>query len=186
MKMIAYFGTMNKIEDFISEVKVQNVNNVIGTIGFWLTSDIHFAKPYAIGKETVFQKSETEFWEDGEPKVIQVDKPVTGFIYKVFIDEPNLKIYDSNTVDSYDLFMNDRDKYCEYFHARKRNPTWKDEVILLNMEEANEKFRNSLIRQEYEGFVIRNCKLQNGVTDLYCLFSINSPLISDIIPVETL
>jgi hypothetical protein len=186
MKMIAYFGTLNKIEDFTSEEKVQNINNVIGTIGFWLTSDIHSAKPYAIGTETVYQKSETEFWEDGAPKVIQVEKTVTGFIYKIFIDEPNLKIYDSNTGDSYELFMNERDKYCEYIHAGKRNFTWKDEAILLNMEEANEKFRNSLIRQGYEGFVIQNCKLQNGVTDLYCFFSINSPLISDIIPVETL
>ncbi|MCL7748809.1 hypothetical protein [Halalkalibacter alkaliphilus] len=184
--MIAYFGTMNKIEDFTSEAKVQNVNNVIGTIGFWLTTDIHSAKPYATGTETVYQKSETEFWEDGAPKVIQVERRVTGFIYKIFIDEPNLKIYDSNTVDSYELFMNERDKYCEYIHARKRNFTWKDEAILLNMEEANEKFRNSLIRQGYEGFVIRNYKLQDRVTDLYCLFSINSPLISDIIPVETL
>ncbi|KHF41512.1 hypothetical protein [Halalkalibacter okhensis] len=153
--MIAYFGTLNKIEDFTNEGKVQNVNNVIGTIGFWLTSDIHSAKAYAIGTETVYQKSETEFWEDGAPKVIQVEKRVTGFIYKLFIDEPN------------------------HF-------TWKDEAILLNMEEANEKFRNSLIGQGYEGFVIRDCKLQDGVTDLYCLFSINSPLISDIIPVETL
>jgi hypothetical protein len=82
--------------------------------------------------------------------------------------------------------MYDRDKYCEYFRAGKRNFTWKDEATLLNMEEANEKFRNSLIRQGYEGFVIQNYKLQNGVTDLYCFFSIKSPLISDIIPVETL
>jgi len=184
--MIAYFGTMNKVEDFTSEVKTQNVDNVIGTIGYWLTSDIHSAKPYAIGTETVYQKSETEFWEDGKPKVIQVDKPVTGFIYKIFIDEPNLKLYDSNNNDSYDLFMNDRDKYCEYIHARKRDFTWKDNATLLNMEEANEKFRTSLIQHGYEGFIIQNYKLQNGVTDLYCLFSINSPLISDIIPVENL
>ncbi|MDT8862082.1 hypothetical protein N0O92_17875 [Alkalihalobacillus sp. MEB130] len=184
--MIAYFGTMYKIEDFTSEGNVQNANNVIGTIGLWLTSDIQSAKPYAIGTETVYQKSETDFWEDGKPKVIQVERRVTGYIYKLFLDEPNLKIYDSNNGDSYELFMNDRDKYCEYIHARKRNFTWKDEATLLNMEEANEKFRNNLIHQGYEGFVIRNYKRQNGVTDLYCLFSIKSPLISDIIPVETL
>ncbi|MDQ0257098.1 hypothetical protein J2S74_004544 [Evansella vedderi] len=184
--MIVFFGAMNKIEDFNKEIKVQNANNVVGTIGFWLTSDINSAKPFAIGTKTVYEKSETEFWEDGEPKVIQVEKPVIGFIYKIFLDEPNLKVYHSTTADSYDLFMSDRDKYCDYFHAKKRNPTWKDEAILLNKEEANEKFRNTLIDQGYEGFVIRNCKLQNGFTDLYCLFSINSPLVSDIIPVETL
>ncbi|MBP3953640.1 hypothetical protein [Bacillus suaedae] len=184
--MIAYFGTMNEVEDFTSEEKIQNTDKVIGTIGFWLTSDIQSAKPYAIGTETVFQKSETEFWEDGKPVVIQIDQPVTGFIYKLFLDEPNLKIYDSNTMDSFDLFMNDRDKYCEYIRARKRNFTWKDDATLLNMEEANENFRNNLISQGYEGFVIQNYKLKNGVIDLYCLFTLKSPLISDRIPVEML
>lgn len=184
--MIAYFGTMNEVEDFTSEEKIQNVDNVIGTIGFWLTSDIQSAKPYAIGTETVFQKSETEFWEDGKPVVIQVEKPVAGFIYKLFLDEPNLKIYDSNTMDSFDLFMNDRDKYCEYIRGRKRNFTWKDEATLLNMEEANEKFRNNLISHGYEGFVIQNYKLKNEVTDLYCLFTLKSPLVSDRIAVEML
>lgn len=124
--------------------------------------------------------------EDGAPKVIQVDQPVIGFIYKIFLDEPHLKIYNSHTVSPYELFMNDRDNYCEYIHARKSNFTWKDEAILLNMEEANENFRNSLIREGYEGFVIKNGKAQNEGPDLYCLFSLNSPLISDIIPVESL
>lgn len=184
--MIVYFGSIKKFEYFNKELMVQNVNNDIGTIGLWFTSDINSAKPYAIGTETVFEKSETDFWEDGKPKVIQIDRPVIGFIYKVYINDPYLKIYESNTVDTYDLFMEDRDKYCDYFSAKKRNLTWKDNAILLNKEEANQKFRNNLISHGYEGFLIRNCNLQVGVTDLYCLFSADTLHISDIIPVETL
>lgn len=184
--MIVYVGAMKKIEYFNQESIVQNVNTDIGTIGFWCTSDIASSKPYAIGTETVFEKSETEFWEDEEPIVVQIDRPVIGFIYKVYIDEPTLKIYEPNTVDSYDLFMSDRDNYCDYFSSKKRSLTWKDKAILLNKEEANAKFRNKLISQGYEGFLIRNYKLQIGVTDLYCLFSVESFHISDIIPIETL
>ncbi|MCD8501880.1 MAG: hypothetical protein LRY71_09655 [Bacillaceae bacterium] len=109
--MIVYFGVLKKVEDFSSEIKIQNDDSVVSTIGHWLTSDLFAAKPYAIGTETVLQKSETDFWDDGEPKVIQVDKPVYGVIYKLFLDEPNLKVYDSTTVDSYGLFMNDRDNF---------------------------------------------------------------------------
>jgi hypothetical protein len=186
MHMIVYIGAMKKIEYFNKESIVQNVNNDIGTIGFWCTSDIDSSKPYAIGTETVFEKSETEFWEDGEPIVVQIERPVIGFIYKVFIDEPHLKIYEPSTVDSYDLFMRDRDIYCDYFSAKKRNLTWKDKAILLNKEEANAKFRTNLISQAYEGFLIRNYKLQIGVTDLYCLFSVDSLHLSDNLPIETL
>ncbi|MDG5789628.1 hypothetical protein QA612_19405 [Evansella sp. AB-P1] len=79
---------------------MKSIDADIDTIGFWFTSDFQSAKPFAIGTETVFEKSTTEFWEDGEPKVIQVKKSVSRFIYKVFIDVPNLKFYDSATVDS--------------------------------------------------------------------------------------
>ncbi|MFA9557941.1 hypothetical protein ACERII_11595 [Evansella sp. AB-rgal1] len=183
--MIVYFGVMKKFEYDKKESIVQNVNNDIGTIGFWFSSDLHSAMSYAVGTETVFEKSKTDFWEDGEPKVIQMDKQILGFVYKVFIHEPNLKIYESDSDDSYDLFMNDRDKYCEYFRAKKGSLTWKDKAVLLNTEEANTKFRNTLIRQGYEGFLIRNCKLANGLTDLSCLFTIDSLQISEIIPVKT-
>lgn len=182
--MIGYFGAMKKFEYFNKDTAVQNAHHDIGTIGFWFTSDIDSAKPYAIGTETVFEKSETDFWEDGEPKVIQIERPVIGFIYKVYMNEPHLKIYESNTADPYDLFMSERDKYCDYFSPKKRNLTWKDKAILINKDEANEKFRNNLINQGYEGILIRNCKLENGVTDLYCLFTVDSLHISDIIPVE--
>ncbi|MGO4886634.1 hypothetical protein ACJ2A9_02660 [Anaerobacillus sp. MEB173] len=184
--MIVYFGSIKKFEYFNKEIIVQNGLNDIDTIGFWFTSDIHSAKPFAIGFETVTEESKTEFWEDGEPKVIQIDKPVNGYIYKVYIDEPQLKIYESNTVDSYDLFMKDRDKFCDYFSTQKKNLTWKDKAILLNKEEANANFRNSLIRQGFEGFLIRNYKLQIGVSDLYCLFAEVSLHIADIIPIDAL
>ncbi len=143
--MIVYHGSIRKFEHFAKETVVQNLRNDIDTIGFWFTSDIDSAKPYAIGTETVFQKSETEFWEDGEPKVVQLVRPVNGFIYKVYMDEPNLKEYKSNSEDSFDLFMRERDKYCDYLGARKRNLTWKDKAILLNKEEANAEFRKNLI-----------------------------------------
>jgi hypothetical protein len=184
--MIVYHGSIRKFEHFNKETVVQNLSNDINTIGFWFTSDINSAKPYAIGTETVIEKSETEFWEDGEPKVVQSDRPVSGFIYKVYIDEPNLKEYDSNTEDSYDLFMRERDKYCVYLRAKKRNLTWKDKAILLNKEEANAEFRKNLISQGYEGFLIRNTKLHSGVTDLYCIFSEDTLHIADVMPLDVL
>ena len=184
--MIAYFGSLEKFENFNKETIIQNAQDDIKTIGFWFTSDIQTAIPYAIGTETVYEKSETEFWEDGEPKVVPFERPIIGFIYKVYIDEPNLKIYQSNSVDAYELFMTDRDKYCDYFSTKKRNLTWKDEAILLNKDEANATFRKNLMNHGYEGFLIRNCRLQNGVTDLYCFFSVDALHISDVMPVETL
>ena len=186
MLMIVYYGSIRKFDHFNKETVVQNLSNDINTIGFWFTSDINSAKPYAIGTETVIEKSETEFWEDGEPKVVQSDRPVSGFIYQVYIDEPNLKEYESNTEDSYDLFMRERDKYCDYLGAKKRNLTWKDKAILLNKEEANAKFRRNLISQGYEGFLIRNTRLHSGVADLYCIFSEDSLHIADIMPVDAL
>lgn len=110
--MIVYHGSIRKFEHFNKEMVVhQNLINDINTIGFWFTSDIISAKPYTIGTKTVIEKSKTEYWEDGEPKVVQFDRPVSGFIYKVYIGEPNLKKYESNSEDSYDLFMRERDKY---------------------------------------------------------------------------
>lgn len=182
--MIIYHGSIRKFEHFNKETLVQNLPNDIDTIGFWFTSDPHSAKPHAIGTETVFQKSETEFWEDGEPKVVQIDRPANGFIYKVYIDEPNLKEYQSDSEDSYDLFMNERDKYCDYLVAKKRKPIWKDKAILLNKEEANAEFRKDLIRQGYEGFVVRNTKQQNGITDLYCIFSEDSLHIAEVTSID--
>jgi hypothetical protein len=184
--MIVYHGSIRNFEHFNKEAVVQNLRNDINTIGFWFTSDIDSAKPFAIGTEIIIQKSETEFWEDGEPKVVHFERPVSGFIYKVYIDEPNLKVYQSNSEDSYDLFMRERDKYCDYLGTKKRHITWKDKAILLNKEEANEEFRKNLFSQGYEGFSIRNTKLPCGVTDLYCIFSEDSLHIADVIPVDVL
>jgi hypothetical protein len=187
MRMIVYFGSIQKFEQFKKENIVQNVSYELDTIGFWLTSDIHSALPYAKGTETVFQKSQTEFWEDGHPKVVQTDRPVNGYIYKVYIDEPNLKVYEPNAEDSFDLFMRERDKYCDYLGGNKRNLTWKDQAILLNKEEANEDFRNHLIRQGYKGCLIGNTKLlQKELTNLVCIFSEDSLHIADVISVDEL
>ncbi|WP_078549167.1 hypothetical protein [Litchfieldia alkalitelluris] len=179
--MIMYHGSIREFEQFTKEMVVQNFSNDINTIGFWFTSDIQSAKPYAKGTETVFQKSETEFWEDGEPKVVECDKEVNGFIYKVYMDDPNLKEY-----QSYDLFMSERDNYCDYFGAKNKSLTWKDQAILLNKEEANSKLRKNLIKQGYEGFVIRNTKQDNDVTDLYCIFSEDSIHIANVVSVDVL
>lgn len=185
--MIVYLGSIQKVEQLKKENIVQNVSYELDTIGFWLTSDTSSALPYAKGTETVFQKSQTEFWENGDPKVVQMERPVNGFIYKVYIDEPNLKVYESNAEDSFELFMRERDKYCDYLEGNKRNLTWKDQAILLNKEEANEDFRNQLIRQGYEGCLIRNTKLlQNGVTNLVCIFSEDSLHIADVLSVDDL
>lgn len=184
--MIVYHGSIRKFELFTKETVVQKLNNGIDSIGFWFTSDIESAKHDAIGTETVIQKSETEYWEDGEPKVVQVDRPVRGFIYKVYMDEPNLKEYESNSEDSYDLFMRERDKYCDYFGVKEQNLTWKDNAILLNKEEANTAYCKNLIKQGFEGLVIRNTKLHSDVTDLYCIFSSEPLHISDVIPVDML
>jgi len=182
--MIVYYGSVRKFDQFNKESVVQDLSNEINTIGIWFTSDINSAKPFAIGTATVIEKSENEFWEDGEPKVVQLERLVRGYIYKVYIDEPNLKIYESNTEDSYDLFMVERDKYCDYLGSKKRNLTWKDHALLLNKEEANTAFRRSLINQGYEGFVIRNTKLHSSVTDLYCIFSEESLQIADVLSLD--
>ncbi|OLS40529.1 hypothetical protein [Bacillus sp. MRMR6] len=166
--MILYHGSIKKFDRFHKEVVIQNLSDGIDTIGFWFTSNIHVAKPFTVGTETVIEKSKTEFWEDGEPKVIQYERPVSGFIYKVFIDEPNLKEY-----PSYDLFISERNKYCDYLGS-----------ILLNKEEANGEFRKSILKQNYDGFFIRNTILHNNHTDLYCIFSEDALYIADIIPID--
>lgn len=184
MKMIVYHGSIRKFQKITKEMVVQNLNHNINTIGFWFTSDINTAKPFALGTETVFEKSETEFWDNGEPKVIQYEKTVSGYVYKVYIDEPNLKIYESNKEESYDLFMSERDLYCDYLGAIKRNVTWKDDAILLNKEKANTEFRKSLMKQGYEGLLIRKALIHNMITDLYCIFSEDSLLITEVVPLE--
>jgi hypothetical protein len=184
MKMIVYHGSIKKFQTFNEETVVQNLGNDINTIGFWFTADIHTAKPFAIGSETVFEKSKSEFWENGEPKIIQYERPVSGYIYKVHIDEPNLKIYESNTEESFAMFLRERDEYCDYLGAKKRNLTWKDGAILLNKEEANTKFRKSLIKQGYEGLLIRKTLVHSLITDLYCIFSEESLLITEVLPLK--
>jgi len=177
--MIVYYGSTKKFDQFTIETAVPQLPNGIDTIGFWLTSDINSAKPFAVGIETVIEKSKTEFWDDGEPKVVQYDKPVSGYIYRVFMDDPNLKEY-----VSYDLFMQDRDQYCDYFGTGKRNLTWKDQATLLNKDEANSLFRKNLIKKGFEGIVIRNMILKNEVTDLYGIFSKDALYIADVSPVD--
>jgi hypothetical protein len=184
MNMIVYHGSISNFQSFNKEIVVQNLSNDINTIGFWFTSDINSAKPFAIGSETVIEESKSEFWENGEPKVIQYERPVSGYIYKVYIDEPNLKIYESTNEESYDLFMRERDVYCDYLGAKKRNVTWNDNAILLNKEEANTEFRKSLIKQGYEGLLIRKTLIHNIITDLYCIFSEDSLLITEVLPLN--
>lgn len=182
--MIVYHGSIRKFHQFDKDTDVQKkLPNDIETIGTWCTSDIHSAKPFAIGSETVIEKSETEFWDDGEPKVIQYDKPVHGYVYKVFIDEPTLKEY-----DSYDLFMEVRDQYCDYAGAgcKNRSLTWKDKAILLNKKEANAAFLQSLTEQGYDGLTVRSTKLNQDVTDLYCIFSEDTLQIADTVPVDSI
>ncbi|SEN85989.1 hypothetical protein SAMN05192533_12344 [Mesobacillus persicus] len=182
--MIVYHGSIRKFDRFTNESVVQHLRNDINTLGLWFTSNLEAAKPFAIGTESVIEKSATEFWEDGEPKVVQVERPVRGFIYKVYVDEPNLKEYQSNTGDSFDLFMRERDKYCDYLGSHKKNLTWKDGAILLNEAEANSAFRKHLINQGYSGFILRETQQFNNITDLVCLFSTGSLQIAEIMPLD--
>lgn len=179
MPMNFYHGSIKKFDYFTQESVVQNLPNGIDTMGLWFTADIHSAKPFAIGTETIIQKSATEFWDDGEPKVMQLERPVRGYIYKVYMFDPNLKEY-----ESYDLFMEERDRYCDYFATGKKQPTWRDNATLLNKEEANNLIQKNLTKQGYEGIVIRNKDLENGVTDLYCFFSADSLQIAEVFSVE--
>ena len=179
--MIVYHGSIKKFEHFTEKTTIPQLPNDIDTIGFWFTSEIKVAQPFAYGTETVIEKSNTEFWDDREPKVVQNDRPVHGFIYRVFIDEPNLKEY-----ESYESFMRDRDQYCDYFTTKKRNLTWKDQATLLNKEEANDKFRKQLLKQRYEGFTVQNMQLQSDSTDLFCIFSQEGLFIADVVSVDEL
>lgn len=186
--MIVYHGSIRKFNHFNKEMVVQPLMNDLDTIGFWFTSDIQSAKPFAVGTETTIEKSQTEFWEDGEPKVVQIDKSVTGYVYKVYIDAPTLKKYEaSSEKHSYEVFMEERDVFCDYLGTKKRKLTWRDKVILLNKEEANLRFRKHLIKQGYAGFVIQKTKqYHSGVSDLYCIFSGGSLHIADIWDLDAL
>jgi hypothetical protein len=80
--------------------------------------------------------------------------------------------------------MGERDLFCDYLDAKKRNVTWKDGAILLNKEEANTAFRKSLMKQGYEGLLIKKALIHNMMTDLYCIFSEDSLLITEVIPLD--
>lgn len=59
--MIVYHGSIKNFQNFTKETVVQNLGNDINTIGFWFTSDIHTAKPFAIGSETVIENQRASF-----------------------------------------------------------------------------------------------------------------------------
>ncbi|WP_395858198.1 MULTISPECIES: hypothetical protein [Cytobacillus] len=164
--LIVYHGSIRKFDHFHKEHAIQKSMKEFDTIGIWLSSDFESAKSFAFGTETVIEKSDTEFWEDGLPKVVEYDKQVPGFVYKVYIDEPILKDY-----DSYEHFMNERDPYCDYASTKKRHLTWKDKAILLNKDEANAEFRKSLVKKGYDGIAVRKMAIEAGDTDMYCIFS---------------
>ena len=44
-------------------------------------------------------------------------------------------------------------------------------------------FRKSLIKQGYEGLLIRRADIQDRTTDLYCIFSEESLIITEVFPV---
>ncbi|MCM3586584.1 hypothetical protein M3182_12665 [Mesobacillus maritimus] len=174
--MIVFHGSTRRIDQFTSDMITQQpLPNDIDSIGYWFTSDIEAAKPFAIGTMTSYEKSASEFWEDGEPKVVQIERPVTGYIYKVYIDDPKMKVY-----ETYEMFMAERDRYCDYF----RKQTWKDPGILLNKPEANHNFRKHLIGQKYDGFLIRNIQLHERKMDLSCFFEHGILQIAQVIPLE--
>lgn len=177
--MIVYYGSIKKLDHFQKEQARQRKMEELDTLGIWCTSNFESAKSFAIGTETVCEKSETDFWEDGTAKVVQYDKLIRGFVYKVYIDEPNLRAF-----DSYDHFMNERDLFCDYASTKKRHLTWKDKAILLNKDEANAEFRKSLMIQGFDGIIIRKMTMDTGPEDMYCIFSGDIMQIADDFPLE--
>ncbi|KAF0818243.1 hypothetical protein KIS4809_3045 [Bacillus sp. ZZV12-4809] len=177
--MIVYYGSIKKLDRFQIEPAGQTSIQEFDTLGIWCTSDLESARPFATGTESVCEKSDTEFWEDGTPKVVQYDKAIRGFIYKVYMDEPSLKEY-----DSYELFMNERDPYCDYASAKKRPLSWKDKAILLNKDEANAGFRKSLMKQGFDGILIREMAIETGPEDMYCILSGDIMQIADVFSFE--
>ncbi|MCM3708404.1 MULTISPECIES: hypothetical protein [Cytobacillus] len=177
--MIVFHGSTKKLEHFqikpASQISIQEFD----TLGIWCTSNFKSAQSFAIGTETVCEKSETEFWEDGTPKVVQYDKAICGFIYKVYIDEPSIKEY-----ESYELFMDERDPYCDYASAKKGPLTWKDKAILLNKDEANADFRKNIMKQGFDGILIREMVIETGQEDMYCIFSGDIMQIADVLPLK--
>ncbi|WP_342025509.1 hypothetical protein AADC60_14645 [Cytobacillus pseudoceanisediminis] len=177
--LIVYHGSIRKFDHFHKEQTMQKAMKEIDTLGIWLSADFESAKSFAIGTETVIEKSDTEFWEDGLPKVIEYDKQVLGFVYKVYIDEPILKDF-----DSFEHFMDERDPFCDYASAKKRHLTWKDKAILLNKDEANSEFRKSLAKQGYDGIAVPKMAIEAGDADMYCIFSDDLLQIADVFSVE--
>ncbi|MDF2038488.1 hypothetical protein P2R12_16135 [Cytobacillus oceanisediminis] len=177
--LIVYHGSTRKFDHFHKEQAIQKTMKEFDTLGIWFSSDFDSAKAFAIGTETVIEKSDTEFWEDGLPKVVEYDKQVLGFIYKVYIDEPVLKDY-----DSFEHFMNERDPYCDYASTKKRHLTWKDKAILLNKDEANAEFRKSLTKQGYDGIAVRKMDIETVDKEMYCIFSDDLLQIADVFSLE--
>lgn len=66
-----------------------------------------------------------------------IDTSGTWCTSDIYIDEPNLKDF-----DSYDLFMKKRDKYCNYAGTKKETLPWKDKAILLNKDEASFSYKS--------------------------------------------
>ncbi|WP_226618002.1 hypothetical protein [Cytobacillus firmus] len=177
--LIVFYGSIKKLDHFQKEQAGQCKMEELDTLGIWCTSDFESAKSFAIGTETVCEISETDFWEDGTPKVVQYDKLIHGFVYKVYIDEPNLREF-----DSYDQFMNERDPFCDYASTKKRHLTWQDKAILLNKDEANTLFCRSLSKQGYDGMVIPKMPIETGPEDMYCIFSGDIMQIADVFSME--
>lgn len=72
-------------------------------------------------------------------------------------------------------------RLCEH---KKRHLNWKDKAILLNKDEANVEFRESLTKQGFDGMVIPKMAIENGYEDMYCIFSDDSMQIADVFSVE--
>lgn len=81
----------------------------------------------------------------------------------------------SKPEDSFDLFMNDRDKFCEYISGGKGETSWKERYCLMNKVEANLNFIEYLKGQGYDGFVIKNTIYDSPDEkkhDQYCIFNL--------------
>lgn len=82
----------------------------------------------------------------------------------------------STPEDSFDIFMHDRDQFCQYISGEKGKTSWKERYCLMNKEEANDNFMQYLKNEGYDGFVIVDTVYDSPNKtkhNQYCIFNLD-------------
>ncbi|WP_336770044.1 hypothetical protein [Bacillus bombysepticus] len=166
-----YHGSPKKFEVFSNSDVERNTKNETNSLGIWFTNNIEVAKKFAVKYKTDYVESKDQFWNDGSPKVFAQDAPQIGYVYTADISHLNIYTFEPSGADndSWDTFMDYRDKFCKYITA---NVSWKDYYVLMNKVEANNLFIQDLKSKGYNGFIIKSTEYDaiEGYISQVCIF----------------